>query len=308
MKKKVAVLAAIYVLFLLVGLWFNTEKGLSDYDQFWKLKQDGWYTSPAGDRIRYSSSSGFDMVLNDQSLSAFLERRSDGGYRIAFSDGWALETADFPYLAIEVGGLLLSHDLVYELTDLNAAKLSFAPAVEQTEPFYDENNRQTGEYVQLISSTGESIDCYEIFFDQPELSTPQKEIIVLKNGVRFQAADIPNVLFVNENDEYLLHADSLTMLCVSGGQRSRGTLIPLMIHLSEGKVEQRGHIVLALPFTLLYLVGALSFLYPEQAAFFGSRWRYLNEPELSDAGLFSMQFCSILIMILAVVMLFAPLF
>lgn len=84
MKKKVTVLVVIYILFLLLGLWFNLQRGVADYDQFWKLKQDGWYTSPAGDRIRYSSTSGFDMILNDRSLSASLTRRSDGGYRVAF--------------------------------------------------------------------------------------------------------------------------------------------------------------------------------------------------------------------------------
>ena len=98
--KKVTVLVVIYILFLLLGLWVNLQRGVAEYDQFWKLKQDGWYTSPAGDRIRYSSTSGFDMILNDRSLSASLTRRSDGGYRVAFSDGWALETANFPYLAI----------------------------------------------------------------------------------------------------------------------------------------------------------------------------------------------------------------
>ena len=307
MKKKVTVLVAIYILFFLLGLWFNHQRGVADYDQFWKLKQDGWFTSPAGDRIRYSSTSGFDLVLNDQSLSASLERHSDGGYRVTFSDGWALETANFPYLAIEVGGVWLSHDLVYELSDLDAAGLSFAPAVEQTEPIYDGNNQQIGQFVHLVTSTGETVDYREIYFDQPELSTPERETVVLKNGVRIQDADIHNVLFTNEKGEYLLRSDKLTMINVKGGQRSRSTLIPLMINISEDKVEQRGHIAMVFPFTLLYLVGALSFLYPQHAAFFGSRWKYQTEPELSDLGLLSIQFGSILMIILAVVMLFVPL-
>ena len=79
-----------------------------------------------------------------------------------------------------------------------------------------------------------------------------------------------------------------------------------MIKLSEGQLEQRGDIALILPYTLLYLLGALSFLYPEHAAFWGSRWKFQNEPELSAAGLFSMQLGSVLIMVLAVVMLFIP--
>ena len=307
MKKKVTVLVAIYILFFLLGLWFNHQRGVADYDQFWKLKQDGWFTSPAGDRIRYSSTSGFDLVLNDQSLSASLERHSDGGYRVTFSDGWALETVNFPYLAIEVGGVWLSHDLVYELSDLDAAELSFAPAVEQTEPIYDGNNQQIGQFVHLVTSTGETVDYREIYFDQPELSTPERETVVLKNGVRIQDADIHNVLFTNEKGEYLLRSDKLTMINVKGGQRSRSTLIPLMINISEDKVEQRGHIAMVFPFTLLYLVGSLSFLYPQHAAFFGSRWKYQTEPELSDLGLLSIQFGSILMIILAVVMLFVPL-
>ena len=306
MKKKVTVLVVIYILFLLLGLWFNLQRGVADYDQFWKLKQDGWYTSPAGDRIRYSSTSGFDMILNDRSLSASLTRRSDGGYRVAFSDGWALETANFPYLAIEVGGVWLSHDLVYELTDLDAAGLSFAPAVEQIEPIYDGSNQQIGQFVHLVTSTGESVDYREIFSDQPEISTPEREKVVLKNGIRIQDADIHNVLFTNEKGDYLLRSDELTMINVNGGQRSRSTLIPLMINISEGKVEQRGHVSMAFPFTLLYLVGVLSFLYPEKAAFFGSRWKYQNEPELSDMGMLSMQLGSIVMLIIAVAMLFLP--
>ena len=307
MKKKVTVLVVIYILFLLLGLWFSLQRGVADYDQFWKLKQDGWYTSPAGDRIRYSSTSGFDMILNDRSLSASLTRRSDGGYRVAFSDGWALETANFPYLAIEVGGVWLSHDLVYELTDLDAAGLSFAPAVEQIEPIYDGSNQQIGQFVHLVTSTGETVDYREIFFNQPEMSTPERENVVLKNGVRLQDADIHNVLFINEKGDYLLRSDELIMINVKGGQRSRSTLIPLMINISEGNVEQRGHIAMVFPFTLLYLVGALSFLYPQHAAFVGSRWKYQTEPELSDLGLLSIQFGSILMIFLAVVMLFIPL-
>lgn len=165
MKKKVTVLVVIYILFLLLGLWFNLQRGVADYDQFWKLKQDGWYTSPAGDRIRYSSTSGFDMILNDRSLSASLTRRSDGGYRVAFSDGWALETANFPYLAIEVGGVWLSHDLVYELTDLDAQGLALRPLWSRSNRF-------------MMEATNKSVNLFTLSLPQERLLTTGKSFLI----------------------------------------------------------------------------------------------------------------------------------
>ena len=57
-------------------------------------------------------------------------------------------------------------------------------------------------------------------------------------------------------------------------------------------------------FVFVYLAGAALFLWPERIAFFGSRWMYRSEPELSDAGLMWEQFGGLLLMGAAVVTLF----
>ena len=100
MKKKVTVLVAIYILFFLLGLWFNHQRGVADYDQFWKLKQDGWFTSPAGDRIRYSSTSGFDLVLNDHGTvteDIVLPFQMDGHWKQLIFPIWLLRLAAYGF-------------------------------------------------------------------------------------------------------------------------------------------------------------------------------------------------------------------
>jgi len=58
---------------------------------------------------------------------------------------------------------------------------------------------------------------------------------------------------------------------------------------------------------VIYVLGMLNILYPEQMYFLGNRWRYRNA-ELSDAGYMMQFFGGIVLLILGVIVLFLPLF
>lgn len=56
---------------------------------------------------------------------------------------------------------------------------------------------------------------------------------------------------------------------------------------------------------LLYLIGAVTFLYPEKVHFFGTRWRYKNA-ELSDDGIMMQMFSAVVMMIMAAIIMMNP--
>lgn len=309
MKKKALVLAAVFVLFFSAGLAYNQQQGLYCWDTFWRIDKEGVYHSPSGDTVRARSGSEVEMVLSGKRLTATLEKGADQVDRICFSDGWAVEALHKPHLTVEIGGVLLMHGAAYTLTDPEAAGLRFAP-VFQTEitPFHDENGHKVGETITLLDKHGTVLDYQERWYGQPPLSTPEKERFVLHSGARFNSDDAAHMLFVNDAGEYLLEPERLTLVQTGDGWRSRAALFDLLLSAAQGAREPRGHAYVLLLYVILYAMGALSFLWPEQAAFFGTRWKYQTEPELSDTGLLAMQAGSVLTMLLAAVLLFLPLF
>lgn len=58
-----------------------------------------------------------------------------------------------------------------------------------------------------------------------------------------------------------------------------------LCRIAWGDLEQRGHVSLLLVGSLLYALGAVTFLFPNEAHFFLRRWAYQNA-ELSETGLF----------------------
>ena len=308
MKKKCVALVSVFLVFLAAGGYYNLRKGQYMLDTFWRLDASGVYVSPAGDTIFCQAEGDFSLCLAGRTLSAQLSALPDGGYRVDFSDGWAVEWTDALGPAVQIGGTTFSWGETDVLTDMGLAGLEFA-ALAQTEriPFVDENQQPAGEIVYLYAEGGELLHTQEIFYHD-SASAVAPESIVLRDGVRL-SDDMRNgsALYQNEDGEYLLHADELTLVTLSDAKVSRGVLARLIQSVAQQPPETRGSPAVLALYVLLYAIGALSFLFPEQAAFFGTRWKYQTAPELSDMGLLAMQAGSVLCLILAIALLFIPL-
>lgn len=304
MKKKIAILSAIFALFLVIGLWFNLTTGQYFMDRFWRFK-DGAYTS-WGDSIRHADGM-FELSLDEQEITASLSETEDG-YRVDFSDGWAVELEALnPSIQVEIDGVIFTGDSEYILTDMNAANLRFGRVAEEVcEPFYDGNGNKIGESRYLMTETGESIGWQEIWYDNPEWSSPEMGIILLREGTRFTYDDLYENLFVNEEGEYLLNSQDMTMVRWSGTTwYSRNSVAAFLSRIAQNEPEMRGHVAAVFLYALIYLLGAATFLWPQETAFFGHRWKFQTEPELSEAGLFMEQLGAVLVMIMGIVILFA---
>ena len=303
MKKKIAILSAIFVLFLAIGLRYNLTPGKYFGGDFWKLK-DGEYTR-WGDIIRQTGNE-FSMNISGTELTAELSE-TETGYRVDFSDGWAVETDRHSAgISIQVGNMTFWGDAEYILTDMDAANLRFGRVVEEVvEPFYDESGKEVGESRYLMTEEGESVGWREIWYDNPELSTPESETIVLHEGIRLAYDDLYRNLFVNEDGEYLMNSQDMTMVRWSGTTwHGRSLVAGYLLNIAHGENVRRGHLAGVLLYVFIYLLGAANLLWPQELAFFGHRWKFQTEPELSDAGLFMMQLSSVLIMILSIVVMF----
>ena len=307
MKKKGFILAAIFIVFLCIGVWFNMQRGLYLQDTFWKLGPDGAYVSPRGDTIRYSETDGYHLNFNGNMLTVQVENHADGSYRFDFSDGIAMETADESSMLLQIGGVVLAGEMDYIVTDVNSNHFHFVRASETIhEPFYDESGKKIGKNVSLVADTGEIINFSEIWYGHPEYSDSARETITIHNGTRLSYEDLHTKLFQNAAGEYLLDANRLTQIETSDGYIDRGYMVSFMLSIAEKKVEYRGSAAAIALSCCVYLIGAASFLLPEHAAFFGSRWRFKNEPELSDEGLMAVQAGNIIVMLLAIAALFIP--
>ena len=198
MKKKALILSAVFLLFLVIGLWYNLTPGRYYDDDFWKLK-NGEYTS-WDNRIRQSGES-FELTLGGRELTAALSE-TDAGYRVDFSDGWAVELdALDPHIWLNVGGMLFSGDSTYILTDMDKAGLRFGSVVREVrDPFDGEDGKAVGESIYLETETGESVGWREVWFDRPEMSSPEQETVLLENGARLTSDEFRRNLYVNADD------------------------------------------------------------------------------------------------------------
>lgn len=100
------------------------------------------------------------------------------------------------------------------------------------------------------------------------------------------------------------------VIIVVNGQESpmsRYAMAATLTRMAFGAVEQRGSFWLALMGAVLYLLGAVTFLYPEQAHFFLSRWQY-EHAELSDAGILAERIGAVVAMVGSAVVMFLPIF
>lgn len=88
---------------------------------------------------------------------------------------------------------------------------------------------------------------------------------------------------------------------------SRYTMATALTRMALGAVEHRGSVWVALLGAALYILGVVTFLYPEQAHFFLSRWQY-EHAELSDAGILAERIGAVVAMAGSTVIMFLPIF
>lgn len=79
----------------------------------------------------------------------------------------------------------------------------------------------------------------------------------------------------------------------------------VLCRLDLGMTIKNGSTAFLLLGGLIYLIGAVTFLYPEKVYFFGTRWRYKNA-ELSDDGIMMQMFSAVVMMIMAAVIMMNP--
>lgn len=304
MKKKITILAAVFVLFAVLGSWYNLTPGRYLAGDFWKLK-DGAYTH-FGNEIRQIAEDTYALRLADNELTVRLSH--DGENHIAeFSDGWAVEmkgiNLDF---LVEVGNVLITGETEYILMDTEAENLRFGKVTEEIcEPFYDENGNAVGENRYLQTETGETVGWQEIWYEQKRWSTPEQKTVQLYDGIRLTQEDFNHNLLVNEDGEYLLNAHDASMIQVSSSVwKDRASVATMLVRLSDGYSDRRGHIGVVFMYAFIYWLGAVQLLWPQQLAFFGHRWQYRNEPELSDEGLFMYQLGAVIVMIMGIATMF----
>ena len=88
---------------------------------------------------------------------------------------------------------------------------------------------------------------------------------------------------------------------------SRYAMAAALTRMAFGAVEHQGSVWMALLGAVLYILGAVTYLYPEQAHFFLSRWQY-EHAELSDAGILAERAGAVVAMAGSAVIMFLPIF
>ena len=311
MKKAMIIsIAVLFAVFLTLGIVLNSQQGLYYGDQFWQRKNDGSYVF-GKDSIRMTGDGNFSMHLAGRQITA-VKSIIPGGTRLDFSDGWAVEHSSEDDFLFDFGGYAWSSDAVLILTDMERQDFGFAPAArEERYPFYDETGeKEIGETIHILSEDGETLDYREVWFDSPEHNTPEREIVILEEGVRLPASVAYSgydCILQNAEGEYLLEPFKIGRINAGGADTDRCGFTWFLLRIAQGAHETRGSAEPVAVFLLLYLLGAAQMIWPEQLAFFGSRWQFKNEPELSDAGLTAMRIGAAVVMFIGILALFVGL-
>ena len=310
MRKKLIVLGCVFVFFLTLGLWQNLERGQYFLSDFWSVQDDGSYTY-LDNSIRFEQSGDdtlFTINFGGSQWHATLTDKPEGGQLLKSDQGWSVETKKDMYFSYVVGGTTFyggSDDEVI-IDDLDAMQLTFGKnTTEERFPFYDTEGNEIGETIHLLAD-GQTIHYREVFYDYPERGGQEPEVLLLENG-----AHVPHgydYIYVNEAGEYLLNDSPLFFVHGYDIQVNKNVFANELVSLASSKPEHRGEAWIVVLYILLYALGAATILWPEKLAFLGHRWRFASEPELSDAGLAMELLGGVIIIIMSIVMLFAPVF
>ena len=225
--------------------------------------------------------------------------------------GWGIKIPSENHLSLMVGvagDTIWLGDAQLTIHDLDAMGLHFEAVKEEEKDYmYGEDGKTVGETYHLISESGQTISYSEVWYDNPGFDTPEQSVEVLQDGMTLDSENHQNTMYVNEKGEYLMNPKNLFMISDGQGYISKSGLLQALVKVAEGKVEQRGHMSLAIAYTLFYALGTAVLLWPQKMAFLGNRWRYRSEPELSDEGLVMEMLGGVVIIGMAVVTLFLPL-
>ena len=310
-KKTIIALSAVFVLFLVLGIVLHSQQGFNFQDNFWRLKKDGSYAAPGGGWVRASGDGTYEFSLrNGEIVTAKQSEPSDGVIRMDYSDGWAVERPAEDDYWLAVSNYLYGGSAELILTDFEAQDFEFAAGTKtERYPFYDENDNVIGETVHIASEDGNTLVVEEIWYSQPEFNTPERPVIVLEDGARISGNADP--IYQNAAGEYLMDSHNLGRIEL-GTPRSyqtidRRTFTNFLLRIGGNEPERRGHAVSFFIYILFFVLGAIQLLFPEKTAFFGSRWQFKNEPELSDAGLASVKIGGGILILGGIIMLFVGL-
>lgn len=82
----------------------------------------------------------------------------------------------------------------------------------------------------------------------------------------------------------------------------KGTLSDVLCRIDRNETENRGIAMMLVAGGVLYLIGALTFLYPNETHFFLRRWAY-REAELSEEGLLAEKIGGVVAMIAGIIIM-----
>ena len=304
-KYKGLLLAALYVLLVALAIPLHTQKGIEWNGQFYRQGDDGVFIANKYNRFSFTKEKDktvFDLTVNGYACRAEMTVSNEGLYQFDFSDGFSVHLSP----GTDAGNCVI-------VNDLSKTPLTFSPYIIEKSPFFDgeTGKKQLGEWIIYETESGQHIYGWENWYDGAFPAYPPTFITLSDGAVIDRAAQYnSSVLYVNDQNEILTNQELLyTFPCDYPEERiHRQSHCHLLINTAvHERVASRGHIA---PFLLsfLYFLGMAQFLWPQQLAFFGSRWQYRYEPELSDAGLAMTKFSAVFIMIISTFPLFLPLF
>ena len=315
-KRKLAILICTGIVLLTLGCIFNFRKGLMLDDDFWRIRKDGSYTHGKESVLYTPQENGahFDIVLSGETFSADMTEKDENLY-FAFSSGWALELSTKNEFPMEIGDIWLTGNYSITPLDFEAMGCRFEKAMSETSnPFYDERGQKIGDYHTLTSESGEIIEVWETWDEPAEPAaaiahgSDRRKIVEIREGEPLVSYEQYDILYVNEAGEYLMNPETLYHIKNGSSTLYRLSLARFLQEISEGNADFRGDFTCIFLFLLFYCLGAVQFIWPQETAFFGSRWRFRDDPELSDEGLLAVKSGAVVIMIISAFILFIPAF
>lgn len=317
-KSKGLLLVLLYGILILLAIPLHTQKGIEWNDQFYRLKDENTFYANKSNRFSYTEAEDaiqFDLLVNGYACTAALTQPEENVYHFAFDDGFTVVLSGSSYGGITVGSeyfpLSDGKNLII-VDDISKTPLQFSPYVIETNPIYDgeTGKKVIGEWVIYKTEDDHHLYGYENWNDGKRFGTPPT-IVTLSDGTVLDQSQFNSgsTLYVNEKGDMLINDELLRSFpyTYSEDRVNRQNTCWLMINTAiHDRVQTRGEIS-AFFLSLIYFLGVAQLLWPEQMAFFGSRWQYRYEPELSDAGLTMSRISAVIVMIFGAVILFLPL-
>jgi len=318
-KRKGLLLVLIYALLIALAIPLHTQKGIAWNESFYVQKEENLFKANKNNHftfVKTDTGFDFDLTVNGVSRKAAMTPEENNTYRFAFDDGFTTILSSSSLSGVSVGGRYIplgNSSSITVIEDLSKTPLVFAPYEIEKTPILDGETGQKviGEWVIYQTAAGQHIYGYETWHDGSYVGHPPT-FVTLSDGVVLNHDQIydSSILYVNAQNEILTNPELLYFFPYeySEDHVNRHTHCWLLVNTAvHERAESRGHAV-AFFVSLLYFLGAAQFLWPEQLAFFGSRWQYRYEPELSDAGLAMARFSAVFIMFISIIPLFLPLF